>query len=308
MAASAETLATSHPQPAASYEAALAHLRAIAAQEDQLTLNPVCKTTLLSHGGKRRDVVIFFHGYTNCPAQFAVLGQRFFDEGYNVLIPRIAHHGLADRLTAEQAKLAAAEMVRLTEEAIDIGHGLGERVTVAGLSAGGVMAAWAAQFRSDLDLAMVCAPALGLPFVPPPVSEFGKFLITRFPNRFIWWDPRYKDQIPGPDYAYPRFATKGLSEVMHLGAIVRQAAQTTPPRARAIVLIHNEADPAVNLPLARRLGDAWQRHAPAKVQSYTFPKGMRLIHDMVDPVQKGQQIEEVYPVWLALAKQVNHPT
>ena len=75
------------------------------------------------------------------------------------------------RSRQEQSKLTAEDMAALTQETVDIAQGLGKKVTVAGLSAGGVMAAWAAQFRADVDLAVVMGPAFGLPFVPSWVSS-----------------------------------------------------------------------------------------------------------------------------------------
>ena len=46
--------------------------------------------------------------------------------------------------------------------AVDIAAGLGDQVTIAGLSAGGVVAAWAAQHRRDVHRAVLIAPSLGV--------------------------------------------------------------------------------------------------------------------------------------------------
>jgi carboxylesterase len=51
--------------------------------------------------------------------------------------------------------------VAYTDEVVDIGRGLGEHLTLAGLSGGGVVTAWAAQTRADLDQAVVMSAALG---------------------------------------------------------------------------------------------------------------------------------------------------
>ncbi|NJP05385.1 MAG: alpha/beta hydrolase [Chloroflexaceae bacterium] len=46
-------------------------------------------------------------------------------------------------------------------ESVDIARGLGRHVTIAGISVGGTIAGWAAQFRADVDCAVLIAPALG---------------------------------------------------------------------------------------------------------------------------------------------------
>ena len=50
--------------------------------------------------------------------------------------------------------------------AVDIAAGLGDEVRVLGLSMDGVVAAWTAQERSDVDRVVAISPALTIPFVP----------------------------------------------------------------------------------------------------------------------------------------------
>ena len=176
-----------------------------------------------------------------------------------MLVPRLPYHGLKDPLTTEQSKMTAEEMAALTQETVDIAQGLGEKVTIAGLSAGGVMAAWAAQFRADVDLAVVIGPAFGLPFVPSWVSSVFRFAVRHLPNFYIWWDPRVKEKIVGPAHAYPRFSTKGLEETFRLGKEVRQAAKSTKPAARKIQVILSDFDTAIHLPTAKKVAAAVER-------------------------------------------------
>lgn len=37
------------------------------------------------------------------------------------------------------------------------------------------------------------------------------------PNLFIWWDPATKEAISSPDYAYPRYATEAVGNLLWLG-------------------------------------------------------------------------------------------
>jgi carboxylesterase len=260
------------------------------------------RTRLWTQGQKAAHVLVYYHGYTNAPPQFNLLGDELYKLGYNVLVPRLPHHGLKDPLTEEQAKLTAKEMAALTQETVDIAQGLGEKVTISGLSAGGVMAAWAAQFRPDVDLAVVMGPAFGLPFIPAWGCSLARSAVGVLPNFFIWWDPRVKDKIVGPAHAYPRFSTKGLAETFRLGDEVRSAAKEIKPAARQIQVILSDFDTAIHLPTARAVTQQWQEHG-ANLAEYAFPKDLKIWHDMIDPAQSTQQIDVVYPVVLPLLTQ-----
>ena len=122
------------------YSTAVTRIEAMQAQ-DTPDVNPVCRSKFMTHGRKVEQAIVFLHGFTNCPEQFDDLGLIFYKLGYNVLIPRMPHHGLQDRMTSDQARLTAEELVVFANEAVDIAHGLGDHVTLVGFSAGGIQTA-----------------------------------------------------------------------------------------------------------------------------------------------------------------------
>ena len=155
----------SHSKPAQNYAEAVQRIQALQ-ENDASKMNPDCITQFMTHGQKTEKVIIFVHGYTSCPAQFKELGQRFHALGYNVLIASLPRHGLADRMTDKQGQLRAEELTAYADQMVDIADGLGEQITMAGLSAGGVTTAWAAQNRKDVDLAVIISPAFGFKTIP----------------------------------------------------------------------------------------------------------------------------------------------
>ena len=74
------------PDPAQSYEEAIGRIQSIQADEGNLDLHPECATQLGTHGEQTETVIVFLHGFTSCPNQFADLGQEYFERGYNVYI------------------------------------------------------------------------------------------------------------------------------------------------------------------------------------------------------------------------------
>jgi carboxylesterase len=288
----------SNPRPVTSYMEAVQRIQALQAEEGP-EYNPVCRLIFMDHGQKTERVIVFIHGYTNCPEQFRQVGEMFFERGYNVLITPQPYMGLADRMNNEQERLTAEQLVAYTDEVIDIAQGLGEHITLAGLSGGGVMASWAAQQRSDLDLAVVIAPGLGYRFLPDFLTTPFSNLFRRLPNFYQWWDPINKLDIE-PYYGYPRFSSRALAELLRLGLVVHAEACREAPLAGAILVITNNADLSVANRRTDQVVDCWQQHGFHSVRTFKFDASLRLEHDLIDPSQTHQRIDIVYPQLLNL--------
>ena len=283
------------------YETAVARVGSLQAL-DSGAINPLCRTQLLTHGRKVERAMVCLHGFTNCPRQFAGLALTFFERGWNVLNVRLPHHGLRDRLTGDLANMRAEEMVAFTASVVDMAHGLGEHVSLTGLSLGGTLALRAAQLRPDLDRAISIAPMIAPPNVPrlalPGLVSIARIL----PNVFIWWDRKTKARIPGPLHAYPRFASRGLAEMLVIAAQVRADAfrAGARPLARSVLLVTNAADPAVDSAAATAVAARWQANGASDVETYEFPASLGLIHDLIDKDQPAQRTELVYPILIDL--------
>jgi esterase/lipase len=289
---------SSQPHPAASYAEAMQYVVAFRAQEP-LDMNPVCRLKLMTHEKKVERAILLVHGYTNCPEQFQVLGQRFFDLGYNVLIAPLPHHGLADRLTNAHARLTAEQLIAYADKTVDIAQGLGQHVTMMGISAGGVTTAWAAQNRSDIDLAVIISPAFGYKQIPTLLTAAVMNLYLLLPDSIDWWDPALQGEA-SPPHAYPRYSMHALFQILRLSFATRAQAQRVKPAAHRIVVVLNANDDSVNNMLTMEVVKDWQAHA-ADLTTYEFDAGLKLGHDLIDPAQPYQRIEIVYPRLIELS-------
>ena len=286
------------PRPASSYAEALERLTALQAQEAS-GHNPLCHTQLLTYGQRTERVIAFIHGYTNCPLQFARLAEQFHQLGYNTLTVLLPYHGLADRLTDAHRRLTAEELVAYADEVVDIARGLGKHVTVLGLSGGGMVAAWTAQARSDVDLAVIIAPNFGFKAVPRRLTRLAANLVLLAPDVVLWWNPleREKGRLP---HVYPRFTLHGLTQQWRLGFAARKRAERQPPGARSILVITNAHDLAVDNAAIARMVARWRAWGASPVRTYEFPAELRLLHDMIDPGHAGQRVDVVYPKLMEL--------
>jgi alpha-beta hydrolase superfamily lysophospholipase len=283
---------SSHPRPVQSYAEALQRIESLRGQEPP-GMNPLCQLQLLTHDKQVARAIILIHGYTNCPHQFHTLGQRFYELGYNVLIAPLPHHGLADRMTDAYAQLKAEELAAYADETVDIAQGLGERVVMVGFSAGGVAAAWAAQHRRDLNVAVLIAPAFGFKAIPTPLTATAMNLFLMAPNSYGWWDPARQAEGE-PRHAYPRYSRRALAQILRLGFAVQTAAQQAPPATHNILVVTNANDNAVNNGLTTTVVNNWRDHG-ANLTAYEFATDQGLGHDLIDPAQPDARTDLVYP-------------
>jgi carboxylesterase len=261
---------------------------------DGPNVNPLCQTRAYTHGRRTERSLVLLHGFTNCPQQMDSIGRRFFDNGWNVFIPRYPRHGYTDRLTTAIADLRAEHLVAVANRSAEVGARIGERLTVAGLSLGAILAGLVAHERDDVDRAVLIAPMLGLRPIPGPVLTVMSRLADRVPNFYVWWDQGQKDRI-GPPYGYPRFATHAYAALFQCGRALIGAARREAPRSRSTVVITNAAEPRLDNRVTYALVKAWREHG-ADVETYEFPVGDHLPHDLIDPGNRAQNTALVYPV------------
>jgi carboxylesterase len=261
---------------------------------DGPNVNLACHTRLYTHGHRTERSLVLLHGFTNCPQQFDALGRHFYGLGWNVLIPRYPRHGYSDRLTTSIAELRSSHLLALANRAAEAGAGLGERLTVAGLSLGGTLTGMLAQERESVERAVLIAPMLGLQRIPGPAHPVLAELAYILPNVWVWWDSRLKDKVE-PPYGYPRFSTHAYAALFKTATRVLKAAQAAAPKAESISVITNAGEPGLENRFTYQLVDRWRRHGAA-VSTFEFPLSERLPHDLIDPANPAQNTRLVYPV------------
>lgn len=252
------------------------------------------RTILLSHGRTQERAVLLFHGLTSTPKQFRRYAQALFERGYNVLAPRLPHHGHRDRLTEALAGVTEAQLRTFASESLDAARTLGEHVTVAGFSAGGTLALWLAQ-RAQFDRAVAVAPFFGAAIVPPPLMGTICAALLRLPNRFLWWDPvRRERQMP--EHGYPRYPTHALARLYRLSREIVDDAASAPPKAREVVVVFNAGEASVSNAATRGLLSKWRR-AGAHVDEIVL-RAMPPSHDVIEPERRVDLASRVFPLIL----------
>jgi carboxylesterase len=261
---------------------------------DGPNVNPACRTRVYTHGRRTERALLLLHGFTNCPQQFDAIGRHFHEAGWNVVIPRYPRHGYSDRLNTSIAELRSDHLIAVANRSAEAAAGLGERLTVAGLSLGGILTGHLAQTRDGIERAVLIAPMFGLRPIPGPALAALTRVAQALPNRYVWWNNEQKEKI-GPPHGYPRFATHAYAALFTTGAGVVKAARARAPKASQISVITNAAEPRLDNRFTDGLVAAWRRHG-ANVSTFEFPASDHLPHDLIDPANPAQNTARSYPV------------
>ena len=287
--------------PFSDYEDSLQRIDEICQEEvARNDLSHAGRSVILLHERKVENAIVLLHGFTSAPQQFRKLGQKFYQRGFNVYIPRQPGHGFADTATLALQNYTAQVMVDFTGQVIDIAHGLGDKVTIIGLSGAGTMAAWAGQNRADVYQAGSIAPMLGAGFIPAPLTKILAKLLLFLPDFYMWWDPAQKADNPlTEDYQYPGYPIHALGEILRLAFAVEAQARRSAPRAGKVTMVSNANDVSVSNHNIDQLVTIWKSKGD-HITHYQFPKDLGLAHDFITPTRDGSRADIVYPTLLEL--------
>jgi esterase/lipase len=255
------------------------------------------RSILMTHDRRMPRAYLLLHGFTNSPTQFQEVGERLFTiTGDNVYIPRLPRHAERETPVRALSRVRADELTMFADSVVDVARGLGDSVVVVGMSAGGTIAAWIAQWRADVQRTVLIAPALGAGLLS---DDHGRELVdiaSIIPNitRTTKPDTTRPDMVQGT-------TSRGLAEVLGLGHRVRDQAAQFRPRVKDIVFLLNERDHTVSEKASIDLAQQWFDHG-ASVAVYKFPGSAKLPHNVMEANGRGGNTEMVYPIVMALAR------
>lgn len=283
----------SRASPALSYAEAVGRIGERQAADDVVAAVGG-RSIFMTHGAPTARAVLLFHGFTNSPKQYEHLAALLFAAGDNVYVPRLPHHGERNGNAGTLSSLTAEELRACADSTTDIVRGLGDSVIVAGVSAGGTIAAWVAQNRPDVHRVVIVSPVFAIGRLPSFLDAPLMNLALRLPNatRSDRPDPLRPDRELG-------VSTRAIAQILRLGAAVRGQAETMPPRTHDIVFVLNGDDHTVKRPPALALARRWTDEG-ARAVVYEFPRSLALPHDIAEEAHPNANPAVVYPALRAL--------
>lgn len=244
------------------------------------------------HPARQPRAIVLIHGLSASPAQFERVAQDLFERGHNVLVPRLPKHGHANPLSTALERLRDHDLYEAATQYVAVARELGDRVTIAGFSLGGLLAAWIGQ-HYDIARCVPIAPFFGVSLIPNRFMGAVAERLLRVPNRFHWWNPILRDRQT-PSNGYPRYATHAVAHSYRIARLLLDEARTSRPRAEQFAIVTNAAEVAVNNYAIRRLYKSWRRQCPGAVEMARIT-GLPPSHDIVSPLRPWRLADRVHP-------------
>jgi carboxylesterase len=280
------------------YEDAQERIKRFLERDRAAHVGELGRTLIFDHGRRTAQATLLLHGLSASPRQFLAVAQALHERGHNVFVPRLPRHGHRNRLSEALGLLSAAQLEACAHDALAITRGLGERVTVAGFSLGGLLSAYLAQ-HEPVDRVVAVSPFLGIAVIPNVLRlPVARWLLSR-PNRFFWWDPFLRERQL-PEHGYPRFASHAVAHGLTLAHEIMEASSKEGPRAREVVLVVNTRDSTINKRAIVKLGARWSRYKPQAVQLHRLTGMPPFVHDIIEPKRFPAVAQRVLPVLVEL--------
>ena len=233
---------------------------------------------------------------TASPAQFERVAQSLFDRGHNVVVPRLPRHGHADQLSTALERLKPEDLYRAVRDYVEVAQELGEEITVAGFSLGGLLAAWIGQ-RYSIDRCVPIAPFFGIACIPNRFMNTVAERLLRLPNRFYWWNPIVRDKRIAA-CGYPRYATHAIAQSYLLAREVMADAERG-VAANRLVFVTNSREAAVNNRAVRHLERRLRTIHPERLD-HAVLTDVPFSHDIIEPLRHPQIADRVFPTIMNL--------
>lgn len=242
------------------------------AREDALGLrDDTCRSRFFLQSDPAAKVIVFFHGFTAVPEQFAPIGEAFFQAGYNVLIPLLPGHGQAGDWTDDHPP-PLPENPDIYQEFgrnwLKNAQALGDRVLVGGLSGGGTLSAWLAlEYAQQVDRSLLFAPYLS------GTNGLVDWMVERMNVYFEW-----KTEPGKVGFGYGGFHMPALRVFLDMGQAILDRAKTQP--AAPMLIVSSEGDLAVDSKEHQQLFQSALQFQP-KCWYYCFDRKLAIPHNMM---------------------------
>lgn len=277
-------IAPSKPASTPAREATIAKLRALVAAESKLSLQAGTQTRLFLHeGNPPRGTLVMYHGLTAGTWQFEILAKQAYEQGYDVIVPRMPGHGFKDAQGVEDpSQLPTTKdwnrYTQFGEETYQLAKGLGGAISVLGLSVGANVALSVAEQHNDIGRVVAYAPFLRPPGLPGRVADALLFLdkvsfgwATRFVGKLPWGWGKETEAMTAAG-TRPGHAKFPLGAILAAATMGQKLVKDGPKASAPIQFFVTDIDDAADVGTIRKLHDraggdprnGWHRYTKAE--------------------------------------------
>lgn len=230
--------------------------------------------------------IVFFHGFTAIPAQFDAIATVFHAVGYNVIVPLLPGHGIADDWSRDNPPPLPEDWQAYETFGrfwLQQARSFGDRVIVGGLSGGANLAGWlAVHCAHQVDRALLFAPYLSN-------ANLAVGLVVRTLDIYFEWktSPRLKQ------FGYPGFSMPALRLLVEQGQALLDEAEAIP--AAPMLIVSSDRDLAVNEKDHEILFKSVLRYQP-QAWHFCFAAKFNVGHNMMTEAEGNDCVDLVFAI------------
>lgn len=269
-------------------------IKLIREEESAEGVKPNCLSRAYIHEQPTQRAVTMFHGVSACPEQFSKLGKYFYDRGYNVYIPRVPHHGMPDNL--EHSKVTTQGLVDFVNDSTNITNALGGEKGVIGLSGGGNLGTWAAEYRPEVLRFLALSP-----FYEPSAEQAPKWQIR--PLLVFHGNNLIADQLNKPDDPQHALSYRALAKYTTVFNNLQHPPQDK--GLKKLALIMADDDDQIDQAVAIKTANSIVKANNIALTRYQIPASYGVGHDIVAPdnVKVAENQDFLYAKYFELYNQ-----
>jgi esterase/lipase len=160
--------------------------------------------------------LVYFHGFSATRQEIAPVCEDIAAGlGANVYFARLSGHGRSDDAMAEAS---LRDWLVEAEEALAIGHAIGDEVVIVGTSTGATLGAWLASRHDDIAASVYLSPNFGPKAAGSRMLIMpGRRILTRLiVGKYREWEPGNEQQARYWTWRYPSTALFPMMELVRL--------------------------------------------------------------------------------------------
>ena len=214
---------------------------------------PATGPMVLDHGARQRDAVVLIHGLSDSPFFLCALARSLYEAGANVVLPLLSGQGRAEPWPEVHDPATTQRWQADAMAALDFARQRGDRVSVGGLSTGGVLSTWLWTQRPEAVNGGILLFSAAFDFATPLKLAAGcaGTEAERARSRLRRWcygllaDRVKAAEVDGPwTTANPYRTTFSYFQALHLGLLRRETLQALAqrPLTAPLFVAHSVAD------------------------------------------------------------------
>lgn len=224
---------------------------------DNQEIRPSCTPKLLDHGEKKTHSIVLIHGVSDSPFSVTAIGKKFYEMGFNVLLPLLPGHGIKDPTKAMAAmtdQTLLTQWKKSVEYAVAEAAKMGHQVSIGGLSTGGALSTHYLINHPD--------KIQGGLFIFSAALDFGDFreILVRKDSMFLEMIKKFRDKfkekergsfVGNKPYGYSWVPSESSERLSELILEIEQKYPTKSQRyndiKQPVFAVHSECDEAAGI-------------------------------------------------------------